>query len=85
VAFLALAFALFLFAFDFQNLLAWRRSRVLEPAEAETTGFTVLVPLYGDPRYFAERRRLEHLKSRVLVALDLGAEPMAAFARTLER
>jgi cellulose synthase/poly-beta-1,6-N-acetylglucosamine synthase-like glycosyltransferase len=84
LSFLAVCLVAFLFAFDFQNVLAWRRVRVLDLAPIPTDDFTVVIPLYGDPRYFAERERLLHLKERILVAIDVGEAAMRLFAGELE-
>ena len=40
-------------------MLSWSRRRVLECEDASCDDFTIIVPLYGDPRYFDERHRIE--------------------------
>jgi hypothetical protein len=82
--YLMAALALFLFVFDFQNLLSLRRGKVLEPRQRHSEDFTIVIPLYNHPRYFAGRQRLHEYKQRVLVAIDVGAPIMAAFADQLE-
>jgi cellulose synthase/poly-beta-1,6-N-acetylglucosamine synthase-like glycosyltransferase len=71
-------------AFDFQNLLAWWRGRVIEPAADERWDFTIVVPVFGDPRYFAERTNLLRYRPHVLVALEVSSPVMADFAALLE-
>ena len=74
----------FLALFDFQNLLSWRKKLVLSPLESGIADFTVVIPLFGDPRYFDHRERLQHLKERILVAIEVSSERMESFARELE-
>jgi hypothetical protein len=69
---------------DMQNLLSWSRRRVLECADEACDDYTIVVPLYGHPRYFDERHRIESYKPRVIVACDVGTEAMAAGADLLE-
>jgi cellulose synthase/poly-beta-1,6-N-acetylglucosamine synthase-like glycosyltransferase len=71
--------------FDFQNLLSWRRKYVLKPLVEGTADFTIVIPLFGHPRYFARRDRLEHLRERILVALEVSNEAMQDFALQLEQ
>jgi cellulose synthase/poly-beta-1,6-N-acetylglucosamine synthase-like glycosyltransferase len=84
VIYLMAAVTLVLFAFDFQNLLSLRRGKVLEAGSRRSDDFTVIIPLYGNPRYFAERERLASLKDHILVAMDVRDPVMAAFATQLE-
>jgi len=83
----AALFALGLFLFDFQNVLAWWHGRVLKPGEEESEDFTLIVPVYGAPRYFGEthRRALAKLRDRCLISLDVGGAGMPAFAAQLEQ
>lgn len=69
---------------DMQNLLSWSRSRVLPLADAECDDFTIIVPLYGDPSYFSERRRIVALKERVLVSAAMDTPAMRTGADELE-
>ena len=73
-----------LLAYDFQNVLSWWKGRVVDPVDEPTDDFTVVVPVYGHPRYFAERAHLEPYKPNVLVALEITPPAMAAFADELE-
>jgi len=82
-----------LLAADLQNVLAWWRGWTiraswLTPARERSDNFTIIVPVYGHPRYFAERDKLRRYQGNVLVALDLGgphAAALRAFADELER
>jgi len=76
--------AIALIAFDFQNLLSWWHGRTIEPAAESLDDFTIVVPLFGHPRYFDRRADLLRYQQHVLVALDVGAPVMAAFAEQLE-
>lgn len=73
-----------LVAFDFQNLLSWWRGRLVERAEHGTSDYTIVVPLFGHPRYFDGRNRIESYRRRVLVALEVTPAHMQAFADELE-
>lgn len=79
--------ALALFLFDFQNVLAWWRGRVLKPTAEGCDDFTLIVPVYGAPRYFAEphRQALAALRERCLISLDVGGAGMPEFGDELER
>lgn len=69
--------------FDLQNVLAWWRGRVLATGADRDEDFTILVPVYGDPRYFADRPQLEPWKEHVVVVVDVTPPPMRAFALEL--
>jgi len=72
-------------AFDFQNLLAWWRGRVIATTSDERWDFTIVVPVFGHPRYFAERSHLQRYRANVLVALEASKPGMLEFAELLER
>lgn len=80
----ALAAAGLLFLLDFQNLLAYWHGRTLRPAEEAEEDFTVVVPLFGHPRYFTARESLEPMKRSVLVVCEVTPTAMAAYADELE-
>jgi cellulose synthase/poly-beta-1,6-N-acetylglucosamine synthase-like glycosyltransferase len=82
---LALILAIFLVAFDFQNLLSWWRGRTITPGRETTTDFTIIVPLFGHPRYFDGRGALIRYQRQVLVATEVSTPLMADFADQLER
>ena len=82
-SYLLLAFALFLVAFDFQNLLSWRGGRMIKPGREKSQDFTIVVPVFGHPRYFDGERLLRY-RHKVLVAMETSAPLMAAFADELE-
>jgi cellulose synthase/poly-beta-1,6-N-acetylglucosamine synthase-like glycosyltransferase len=79
-----LAIAAALLALDAQNLLVCFR-RPLTAADESSDDYTIIVPLYGDPRYFHARRRLAPFKSRALLAVDVRRRKMLRFADELER
>ena len=54
---LMLVVALAIAAFDFQNILAWWRGKTIEPGDEESHDFTIVVPLFGHPRYFETAAR----------------------------
>jgi cellulose synthase/poly-beta-1,6-N-acetylglucosamine synthase-like glycosyltransferase len=81
--YLTLALAIFLIAFDFQNLLSWRGARTIKPDREKSQDFTIVVPVFGHPRYFDGARLLRY-RHRVLVALEVSAPSMAEFADELE-
>jgi hypothetical protein len=73
-----------LVAFDFQNLLSWWRGRLVTPGEDASWDFTVVVPLFGHPRYFDGRDAIARYRENVLVALEVTPPHMQAFAEQLE-
>jgi cellulose synthase/poly-beta-1,6-N-acetylglucosamine synthase-like glycosyltransferase len=79
-----LVLAIGLVAFDFQNLLSWWGGKMLALGTGTSDDFTVIVPLFGDPCYFDRRASLLRYQQNVLVALDVSAASMAAFADQLE-
>jgi cellulose synthase/poly-beta-1,6-N-acetylglucosamine synthase-like glycosyltransferase len=80
---LALAMAGLVILFDFQNVLSWWRGRVIGPHFRRSNDYTIVVPLYGHPRYFANRDALRRLKTHVLLAIDVGTPEMREFALRL--
>lgn len=81
---LMLLLAGLLLAYDFQNILSWWRGRVITPGEQTSYDFTIIVPLFGHPRYFERRETLTRYQANVLVALETTPAVMAAFADQLE-
>jgi hypothetical protein len=84
VADIAFVAALIVVAFDFQNLLSWWRGRTVTPAHDKLDDYTIIVPLFGHPRYFDRRDELLSYQSNVLVALEVSKPIMADFAERLE-
>jgi cellulose synthase/poly-beta-1,6-N-acetylglucosamine synthase-like glycosyltransferase len=82
---LAVAVAVGLFLFDFQNVLAWWRGRILSPNAQRSTDFTIIVPVYGHPRYFDNRDSLRRYQANVIVSIDVSRLIMRVFADVLER
>jgi Glycosyl transferase family group 2 len=81
---LMLVVAAILVVFDFQNLLSWWGGRTIKPAVESSYDFTIVVPLFGHPRYFERRSDLLRYQGNVLVALEVTAPIMAEFAHQLE-
>jgi hypothetical protein len=69
---------------DMQNLFAGFRT-VVHATDEASDDFTIVVPLYGHPRYFANRAALQPDRARTLLAIDTSCEAMARFADELER
>src|SRR3954451_7567911 len=82
-SYLPLALAIFLVAFDFQNLRSWSGGQTIKPGREKSQDFTIVVPVFGQPRYF-EAQRLQRYRPRVLVAMEISPPAMAAFADELE-
>jgi hypothetical protein len=82
-SYLLLALAIFLVAFEFQNLLSWGGARTIKPGLEKSQDFTIVVPVFGHPRYFDGERLLSY-RHRVLVAMEISAPLMAGFADDLE-
>jgi cellulose synthase/poly-beta-1,6-N-acetylglucosamine synthase-like glycosyltransferase len=80
---LLLVVSIFLVAFDFQNLLSWWGGRTIKPGRQASQDFTIVVPVFGDPRYF-DGERLRRYRQRVLIAMEITAPLMPAFADELE-
>ena len=79
---LALGVAIFLAAFEFQNLLSWWGGRTIEPGRERSQDFTIIVPVFGHPRYF-EEERVQRYRDRVLVAIETSAPGMAELGEEL--
>ena len=73
-----------LVVFDFQNLLSWWRGKLVTAGWRTTSDFTIVVPLFGHPRYFEGRAAIEGYRANVLVALEVTPPLMQEFAETLE-
>jgi cellulose synthase/poly-beta-1,6-N-acetylglucosamine synthase-like glycosyltransferase len=82
-SYLLLAFAIFLIAFDFQNLLSWWGGRTIKPGRARSEDFTIVVPVFGHPRYWHSEQLLRHRRN-VLVAMETSPPLMAELADQLE-
>jgi len=54
------------------------------PGEQRSSDFTIVVPLFGHPRYFAGREAILPYQSNVLVALEVTRAHMQTFAQELE-
>ena len=76
--------ALLVVAFEFQNIVSWWRGRVLAGTDGTSRDFTIIVPLFGHPRYFEARASLLPYRANVLVAMEVTPPVMQAFADELE-
>ncbi len=81
---LLIAVSIVLVAFDFQNLLSWWHGKLVSPGERRSSDFTIVVPLFGHPRYFDCRAAILPYQANVLVALEATPAHMQAFASELE-
>jgi hypothetical protein len=82
---LLVAATVLIVAFEFQNVLAWSRRRLLPRDAGSSNDFTIIVPLYGDPSYFAAgRASLARYAANTLVAIEITPPRMRAFADELE-
>ncbi|MDX6412749.1 MAG: hypothetical protein QOH23_159 [Gaiellaceae bacterium] len=79
-----IAISTILVAFDFQNLLAWWHGKLVTPGVEESNDFTIVIPLFGHPRYFDGRAAIEQYRDNVLVALEVTPPVMQEFALRLE-
>ncbi len=68
---------------DGQNIFSFWRRKTLAAAPVTSDDYTIVVPIYGHPRYFTAKYELK--RARTLVAIDVGNEIMADFADELER
>lgn len=66
-----------------QNLVSHWRGWVLDVEHERTNDFTIVVPVYGHPRYFQNGEYLETLRQNVLVAAETSTPEMAQFASEL--
>lgn len=80
-----LALTAVLFVFEFQNVLSRRRGLVLDMPEERWEDFTILVPVYGDPRFFTNGESLARWRDQVVLVLEVSNPEMQAFADEAER
>lgn len=72
-------------AFDLQNVVAYWRGLVLPLGDETTCDYTIVVPVYGHPRYFQNLHFLAKIPGDVVLAIDIGTEPMRVAAEQLRR
>jgi cellulose synthase/poly-beta-1,6-N-acetylglucosamine synthase-like glycosyltransferase len=68
-----------------QNLLAVWRGWVLDVDDECSDDYTVVVPVYGDRRYFENGEALAPIREHVILALEVTPPAMAAFADEIEQ
>jgi cellulose synthase/poly-beta-1,6-N-acetylglucosamine synthase-like glycosyltransferase len=71
--------------FDLQNALAYWRRGILVPTDETTNDYTVVVPIYGHPRYLQNLEYLETIKPNVLIAIDTGSPAIRPLVLGLRR
>jgi len=76
VTVLTITIAAVLVAFDFQNLLSWWHGKLVTPGERVSWDFTIVIPLFGHPRYFEGRDAIARYRRNVLVALEVTPPEM---------
>jgi cellulose synthase/poly-beta-1,6-N-acetylglucosamine synthase-like glycosyltransferase len=70
-------------AFDMQNLIA-RFKRAVPLTEESSSDYTLVVPLYGDPRILTNLGFLSKYKANVLLVLNATNDAMVQFAQRME-
>jgi hypothetical protein len=80
----AVALVLVFLLLDAQNLASRVRRPLQFNGDAPDDDFTVVVPLWGHPRYFRNARSLEPYRANVLLAVNLCNDAMAGFADEAE-
>jgi hypothetical protein len=68
-----------------QNLLAVWRGWVIDVGDESSEDYTVVVPVYGDPRYFENGEALFPIREHVVLALEVTPPAMSVFADEMER
>jgi cellulose synthase/poly-beta-1,6-N-acetylglucosamine synthase-like glycosyltransferase len=67
-----------LVALDMQNL-ASRFGRIIPLAEETTDDYTLIVPIFGDPKYFRNGDYLAGYRANVLIAVNIDSAKMEQF------
>lgn len=70
--------------FDMQNVLSHDKRRILYLSDEATDDYTILIPLYGNPKYFDGREQIEQFKDNVVVICDIGTDEMKMGVERLE-
>jgi cellulose synthase/poly-beta-1,6-N-acetylglucosamine synthase-like glycosyltransferase len=68
-----------------QNLLAIWRGWVVDVTDESSDDYTVVVPVYGDPRYFENGEALAPIRGHVILALEVTPPAMSTFADDMEK
>jgi hypothetical protein len=68
-----------------QNLMALWRGWVLDVDDESSDDYTVVVPVYGDPRYFENGEALMPIREHVVLALEVTPPAMSSFADEIEQ
>jgi cellulose synthase/poly-beta-1,6-N-acetylglucosamine synthase-like glycosyltransferase len=71
-----------LVSLDMQNL-ASRWARVLSLGEETSSDYTLIVPIFGDPKYFRNGDYLRRFRERTLLAVNVDSPKMQQFVAEL--
>jgi cellulose synthase/poly-beta-1,6-N-acetylglucosamine synthase-like glycosyltransferase len=82
MAWSALLLLVVLVSLDMQNI-ASRWGRVIRLGDQASTDFTILVPIFGDPRYFRNGEYLAQFKQHALLAVNVDSPKMVRFVAEL--
>src|SRR5205823_2927998 len=66
-----------------QNLAALWRGWVLDLTDESSDDYTIVVPVYGHPRYFENAKYLWPIRDRALIAVEVGTPIMEEFVTDL--
>jgi hypothetical protein len=67
-----------LVSLDMQNL-ASRWARVVSLGEETSSDYTLIVPIFGDPKYFRNGEYLGRFRDRTLLAVNVDSPKMRRF------
>ena len=73
-----------LVSLDMQNL-ASRWGRVISLGKESSDDYTLIVPIFGDPRYFRNGHYLRRFRDRTLLAVNADSPKMRRFVEELRR
>jgi cellulose synthase/poly-beta-1,6-N-acetylglucosamine synthase-like glycosyltransferase len=74
----ALLLLFVLVSLDMQNL-ASRLGRIIKLGNATTDDYTIIVPIFGDPRYFRNGEYLRRYRENALLAVNIDSPKMERF------
>jgi cellulose synthase/poly-beta-1,6-N-acetylglucosamine synthase-like glycosyltransferase len=71
-----------LVSLDMQNL-ASRWGRIIPPGDETSADYTLVVPIFGDPKYFRNADYLRRFRDQALLAVNVDSPKMARFVTEL--
>jgi cellulose synthase/poly-beta-1,6-N-acetylglucosamine synthase-like glycosyltransferase len=77
-----LALLVVLVSLDMQNM-ASMLGRIIKLGEATTDDYTIVVPIFGDPKYFRNGDYLRRYRRNALLAVNVDSPKMEQFVRDL--